>query len=159
MPWRRTRVKEMSPEEVLDNFTRGQVYGYICGKVVTHYNEIKNDLGLNNGSAGYHLYVLEKCRLVRSVKKGNRRYFYVGKLPDGFLADDSTETGKEIIEALKDAEELTNNQLAQRLGRPASTVSNNVKKLRTKGLVEAERRGMKVLLSYNSAAEYLASKE
>jgi predicted transcriptional regulator len=158
MPWHHTRIKEMSPEEVLDNFIRGQVYGYIRGKIVTHYNEIKSDLGLNNGSAGYHLYVLEKCRLVRSVKKGNRRYFYVGKLPDGFLADDSTETEKEIIEALKGSE-LTNGQLAQRFGRPASTVSNNVKKLRTKGLVEAERRGLSVMLSYNSAAEYLASKE
>jgi len=157
MPWRRSRIKEMGPEEVLENFTRGQVYGYICGKVVTHYNEIRSDLGLNNGSAAYHLNVLERSGLVHSVKKGHSRYFYVGKLPDGFLTDDSTEMEKEIIETLKGTE-LTNGQIAQKVGKAASTVSHHVKKLRTKGIIEAERRGMSVMLSYNSAAEYLERK-
>src|SRR6266702_4746015 len=51
-----TRLKK---EEVLDHFVRGQVFGVIKAEPGTNFTEIRDDLGLSNGTLAYHLRTLE----------------------------------------------------------------------------------------------------
>jgi predicted transcriptional regulator len=62
--------------DVLENFNRGKIYGYIKGKPGCSFTELKTELQFFNGNLAYHLIVLEKLELVQSVKDGRtRRYF------------------------------------------------------------------------------------
>ncbi|HEV8594104.1 MAG TPA: PKD domain-containing protein, partial [Thermoplasmata archaeon] len=68
-----TRIKD---DEVLDQFTRGQIYGYIRVHPGDTYTDIKRNLQLNNGTLTYHLDVLERQQLIRSAVRGARKMFY-----------------------------------------------------------------------------------
>lgn len=64
-----TRLKK---EYILDNFTRGRIYGYVEANPGEHFNAIKRALGLKNGSLAYHLRTLEKGGYI--VSKHDRGY-------------------------------------------------------------------------------------
>jgi len=52
-----TRIQK---EDVLDQFVRGEVYGFIKTKPGVHYNQIIRELNVKNGTLSYHLHMLEK---------------------------------------------------------------------------------------------------
>jgi DNA-binding transcriptional ArsR family regulator len=69
-----TRIQK---EDVLDQFVRGQIYGYIRTNPGVHYNQIRRGIDVKNGTLSYHLSVLEKTELVKSRREGLRyRAFY-----------------------------------------------------------------------------------
>ncbi|TLZ69938.1 MAG: hypothetical protein E6K10_09400 [Methanobacteriota archaeon] len=68
-----TRMKK---EEVLDQFTRGQIYGYIVVHPGDSYVDVKRNLQLNNGTLTHHLNVLERDGLIRSKNVGTRKLFF-----------------------------------------------------------------------------------
>lgn len=95
-----TRIKK---DRVLDNFTRGMIYGYIRAHPGAHYNEIKMKLNLNNGSVVYHLTVLEKQGLIKSEKIGQYRRFYpVGRCIEDTGAMELDDLQKEILDAINE---------------------------------------------------------
>jgi hypothetical protein len=51
---------KMRPEEVLDSFIRGKILGYVRANPGCHYNLIKQDLKLHNGTLIHHLDTLER---------------------------------------------------------------------------------------------------
>jgi len=65
-------------EEVLDQYTRAQVFNHIYAHPGQRYNHLRNGLGLSgNGMLQFHLDVLEKFDFIRRVKIGKGvRYFY-----------------------------------------------------------------------------------
>jgi predicted transcriptional regulator len=76
---------KMRPEEVLDSFIRGKILGYIRANPGCHYNLIKQDLKLHNGTLIHHLDTLERNGYVKSVRDGLLRRFFPGdqKIPQG----------------------------------------------------------------------------
>jgi predicted transcriptional regulator len=68
-----TRLKK---EYILDNFTRGRIYGYIEANPGEHFNAIKRALGLKNGSLAYHLRTLEKREFIISKRDRGYTRFY-----------------------------------------------------------------------------------
>src|SRR5438094_9113255 len=76
-----TRLKK---EEVLDHFVRGQVFGVIKTEPGTHFTEIRDDLGLSNGTLSYHLRTLEVAGFIRSERDGMyKRFFAADAQPEG----------------------------------------------------------------------------
>jgi DNA-binding MarR family transcriptional regulator len=68
-----TRLKK---EYVLDNFTRGRIYGYVEANPGEHFNAIKRALDLKNGSLAYHLRTLEREEFITSKRdRGYTRYY------------------------------------------------------------------------------------
>jgi DNA-binding MarR family transcriptional regulator len=76
---------KLQPEEVLDRFIRGKILGYIRANPGAHYNLIKQDLDLHNGTLVHHLDTLERNGFIRSARDGTLKRFFPGngKLPEG----------------------------------------------------------------------------
>jgi DNA-binding MarR family transcriptional regulator len=68
-----TRLKK---EYILDNFTRGRIYGYVEANPGEHFNAIKRALSLKNGSLAYHLRTLEKGGYIVSKRDRGYTRFY-----------------------------------------------------------------------------------
>jgi predicted transcriptional regulator len=78
---------KLQPEEVLDRFIRGKILGYIRANPGAHYNLIKQDLELHNGTLMHHLDTLERNGFIRSSRDGTLKRFFPGdqKVPEGRL--------------------------------------------------------------------------
>lgn len=132
-------------EDVLDQFVRGQIYGFIKTNPGVHYNQILRKVGVKNGTLSYHLGVLEKTELIQSRREGLKyRVFY----PTGMNFPKSerfrlTDFQIQIIDSLKRRPGLTQKELARLLGQKPQTINYNIKVLDQAGLVSVEKKGRK----------------
>jgi DNA-binding MarR family transcriptional regulator len=132
-------------EDVLDQFVRGQIYGYIKTNPGVHYNQILRKVGVKNGTLSYHLGVLEKTELIQSRREGLKyRVFY----PTGMNFPKSerfrlTDLQIHIIDAVKGQPGLTQKEIAQLLEKKPQTINYNIKVLDQAGLVNVMKVGRK----------------
>jgi DNA-binding MarR family transcriptional regulator len=132
-------------EDVLDQFVRGQIYGFIKTNPGVHYNQILRKVGVKNGTLSYHLGVLEKTELIQSRREGLKyRVFY----PTGMNFPKSerfrlTDFQIQIIDTLKHQPGITQKELARVLGQKPQTINYNIKVLDQAGLITVEKKGRK----------------
>lgn len=135
-----TRIQK---EDVLDQFVRGEIYGYIKANPGVHYNQIIRELDVKNGTLSYHLHMLEKTGMVKSRKEGFRyRAFY----PTGikFPKEERyrlTELQTNIIKLIKENEGISQKKIARALDVKHQTINYNVKILQHTGLVRLRKKG------------------
>jgi DNA-binding MarR family transcriptional regulator len=135
----------IAKEDVLDQFVRGQIYGFIKTNPGVHYNQILRKVGVKNGTLSYHLAVLEKTELIQSRREGLKyRVFY----PTGMNFPKKerfrlTDLQILILNAIKSHPGLTQKELARLLNQKPQTINYNIKVLDQAGLVLVERRGRK----------------
>ena len=131
-------------EEVLDHFTRGRIYGYITANPGDHYNSIQKALDIANGTFAYHIRVLEKEGYVRSVWEGTHKCFY----PAGMNIpprENTLRAGQRlIIERILEEPGISQREIAEDLGVSSATVSYHIRDLQEMGVVESERKGMRL---------------
>ncbi|MBN1280963.1 MAG: winged helix-turn-helix transcriptional regulator [Candidatus Thermoplasmatota archaeon] len=133
----------LSKEDVLDQFVRGQIYGFIKTNPGAHYNQIRRQIGVKNGTLSYHLNVLEKTELIQSRREGLKyRAFY----PSGMTFPKRerfrlTELQIRILDALRQHPGLTQKELAGMLGQKPQTINYNIKVLDQAGLLDVEKKG------------------
>ncbi|MFA5102547.1 MAG: winged helix-turn-helix transcriptional regulator [Candidatus Thermoplasmatota archaeon] len=133
----------ISKEDVLDQFVRGQIYGYIKTNPGVHYNQILREVGVKNGTLSYHLGVLEKTELIQSRREGLKyRVFY----PTGMSFPKSerfrlTALQIQILNALKRQPGITQKELAILLDQKPQTINYNMKVLDQANLVSVVRKG------------------
>ena len=134
-------------EDVLDQFVRGKIFGFIKGNPGVHYNQIMRELDMKNGTLSYHLYMLEKTGMIKSRKEGVRyRAFYPTdmKFPENERYR-LTELQLNILSALKDNPGVSQKFIARLLNEKHQTISYNIKVLQQAGLVTLSRKGRKTL--------------
>jgi predicted transcriptional regulator len=132
-----TRLKK---EEMLDNYTRGEIRGYIVANPGAHYSRIKRDLNLNNGTLIYHLSTLEREGFVYSHRDDYYRRFYPrGRKPRP--GPNLTTVQESIIEILLDNPGLTTEDIAQKLDKSRKVTNYHLVWLRRSGLIEAKDDG------------------
>jgi len=135
----------ISKEDVLDQFVRGQIYGFIKTNPGVHYNQILRKVGVKNGTLSYHLGVLEKTELIQSRREGLKyRVFY----PTGMSFPKSERfrlTGLQIqiINLLKKHPGISQKELARLLDHKPQTINYNMKVLDQANLVSVVRQGRK----------------
>jgi predicted transcriptional regulator len=138
---------KLRPDEVLDQYLRGQIHGYIIANPGEHYNAIKDQLGVTNGALAYHLRVLERAELIRAVRDGMYKRFYpVGiKIPKRKRLSPFQAA---IVRAVRANPELSQKQLAEALGVSNQVVNYNVKQLEEANILKVDRssRASKVAL-------------
>lgn len=122
---------------VLDNFNRGRIMGFISARPGASFTEIRDALRIVNGNLAYHLCVLEKIELISSSKQGRSRRFY----PVGieYSKDESQFIGRtesKILEYLDKNGPLSNSAIARLLGMSRQRTHYNLKLLHKRGLVD-----------------------
>jgi DNA-binding MarR family transcriptional regulator len=131
--------------DVLDQFTRGQIYGYIRVHPGDTYTDIKRNLGLNNGTLTYHLDVLAKQGYVRSVVRGARKMFFPVDVPPPEDGGGLAEIQRRLLGALVEAPGIAIADLAASLGISRQLALYHTRLLAGRGLVRLERRGLRLI--------------
>ena len=147
-----TRIQR---EDVLDQFVRGQIYGYIRSNPGVHYNQIRRGIDVKNGTLSYHLSVLEKTELIKSRREGVRyRVFY----PTGMKFPKKerfrlTEFQIQIINIIKENEGINQKEIALKLDKKPQTINYNIKILEQAELIKIVKKGRKTFCYPNTESE------
>ncbi len=144
-----TKLKE---ETVADQKTRGRIIEYIRHNPGAHFSMIKKDLEMPNGSAGYHLRVLEASGFLRARSDGFYKRFYPHgyRIPE-FVLD---ETEQRIVAFVQAEPGIAQKDLATKIGLSPSTVSHHIKRLKRKNVVNASRgEGINLTDDYRAVLE------
>ncbi|TLZ56909.1 MAG: MarR family transcriptional regulator, partial [Methanobacteriota archaeon] len=132
----------LKKEEVLDHFVRGQIYGYIVSHPGQHYNSMRADLKVTNGTLAHHLRTLEMMGFIKSYREGVFKRFYPIEVsvPQGRgvqLSDLQTH----ILEMIRGGSGPTQADIASRLEVTQQTVSYNLRTLSREGAIRLEKDG------------------
>jgi PKD repeat protein len=137
-----TKIKR---EEILDNYIRGQIHGYIVANPGDHYNSILKALKLNNGTLAWHIRKLEDEGVVKARTDGIHKRFYPSETavpePDGGAL---TEVQRMIMAKVRETPGISQKDIAGLLKVSGSTVNYHIGTLVVQGKVRQERDGMKV---------------
>jgi predicted transcriptional regulator len=134
-----TRIKK---EYVLDNFTRGEIFGYIKANPGVHFSEIKRALELKNGSLAYHIKTLEKRELIVSRRDRGYKRFYpkTMKLPERNIRE-LIPVQRNIMHIVKDSPGISQTAIAEKLDISFQLVHYHVKILRDSEYLILEKDG------------------
>jgi len=134
-------------EEVLDQFVRGQVFGYIQANPGDHYSSIRQTLKLKNGTLAYHVRTLERESFVFSRMDGIFRRFYPSGLDPARVRFKSNvrETHRRILDLIEGSPGITPKELAGKLGASHQVASYHVRVLARRGRVRLEQKGRNTL--------------
>jgi predicted transcriptional regulator len=144
-----TRIKK---DRVLDNFTRGMIYGFIVANPGAHYNLIKQELKLNNGAVIYHLDILEREGFITSDRVGiYRRFFAKGKKSSGPM-EKLTEIQHRILTEIMENPGISQKEIANKLKMTARALNYHIKAMIKKELVRLERHGRRTKCYNNTSS-------
>jgi len=139
-------------DQILDNYTRGQIHGYIIANPGEHYSSIKSALELNNGTLAYHLQRLESEQVIKSAMDGTHRRYYPAsmKVPEpeeGAL----TEVQKLIVAKVTETPGISQRDIGSLMKLSPATVNYHIERLVSKGVIRRERAGMRYRIFANEA--------
>jgi hypothetical protein len=143
-------------EEVLDQFVRGQVFGYVQANPGDHYSSIRQTLHLKNGTLAYHLRTLERESFIFSRMDGIFRRFY----PSGAdparirMRGNLKETHRKMLELVEASPGITPKELAIKLGTSHQVASYHIRLLSRRGRIRLETKGRNTLC-FPAAAQLL----
>jgi len=129
-------------KDVMDNRTRHALHGIIVENPGIHYNAIREEHGLANGQAAYHLSVLEREGFVRSVRDGKLKRFYsihtkvpddVGMSPEG--------TREAIVDLVRRRPGINQLGVMEELGLDRDRASYYLRELVKGGELKASKKG------------------
>lgn len=133
-----TKIKK---EEILDQFIRGRIYGFIEHNPGVNYTQIKRKMGIGNGTLTHHLGMLEKKSLIKAERDGIYKRFY----PKNFQIDeDSVELStiqKDIYFLTKTNPGISQKEVANELGVSKRVVSYHVRLMLEARLLHVDKRG------------------
>jgi predicted transcriptional regulator len=132
---------KLHKEEVLDQFTRGKIQGYITAYPGEHYNSIKTQLGLNNGVLAYHLRVLEREGYVTSLRDGVYKRFYPKETPLPKKRGQFSAIQEMIIEHIRSEPGISQDGLAQQMKVSNQVIYYHIRTLMAAGAVRLEKSG------------------
>jgi predicted transcriptional regulator len=134
-----TRLKK---RQVLDNFTRGRIEGYIMANPGAHMNAIRDAFELSNGVTAYHLRVLEREGFVSSMTDGMKRRFYPGdKLEAHNKKQELSVTQNLLVSIMEKNPGVTQTELAKMAGTSPQVVNYHIRKLWRMDLITMDKDG------------------
>jgi predicted transcriptional regulator len=134
----------LKKDEVLDHFVRGQIYGFIVSNPGEHYNSIRENLKVTNGTLSYHLRTLEVQGFIKSRKESVYRRFYPIEMK--FPRDKGVKLSDlqiAMLETMRRRTAPTQKDIASDLGISQQVASYNLRILTQKGFVLVRKEGRK----------------
>ncbi|UCD91795.1 MAG: winged helix-turn-helix transcriptional regulator [Methanobacteriota archaeon] len=136
---------KLKEEDILGQFTRGRIHGYIEANPGEHFGAIRKALSLSSGNAIYHLRVLEKEGLIVSRNDGVYKRFYP---KGGIMPPDNgaplSEIHQRILSCVGESAGISQKEIGNLLGLHQSTLAYQLQKLLKAGLIRRERVGGRV---------------
>jgi len=128
-------------DEVLDNYTRGRIHGYITANPGDNYNSIRDALELSNGIVAHHLHTLEREGLIQSMRDGMYRRFFPAnaKLPPEDEGHFNIQ--KRIVAIIRNNPGISQKEIAEKVGVSSPTVNYHVNVLATARMIRVEKFG------------------
>jgi predicted transcriptional regulator len=128
-------------EEVLDQYTRGKIHGYIIANPGEHYNSLKAQLKLKNGTLAYHLRVLEREGYVKSARDGPFKRFYPQEAAVPKRRSEFSSIQEIVLENVRVSPGITQNDVAVRMGVSSQVVNYHIRNLVRAGRIRLQREG------------------
>ena len=128
-------------EEVLDQYTRGKIHGYIIANPGEHYNSIKAQLKVKNGTLAYHLRVLEREGYVKSARDGPYKRFYPQEAVVPKNRSEFSSIQEVVLENVRASPGITQNDVAARMGVSSQVVNYHIRNLVRAGRIRLQREG------------------
>ncbi|MFQ6060067.1 MAG: OmpL47-type beta-barrel domain-containing protein [Thermoplasmata archaeon] len=133
---------KLKKDEILNQFSRGQIYGYIVAYPGENYSSIKKALDVGNGTLTHHLYILEREGFVTSRMDGRYKRFY----PAGLSLRKKPQTKlsmiqKVILRMIRQNPNLSQTEIAETLETSKQVVNYHIKALEKLGMIKIARRG------------------
>ncbi len=132
-------------KEVLNQFTRGEIFGFVTANPGVHLTAIKENLGLANGVLAYHLKVLVREEFLVVRREGGFKRFYPRDMKVPRKRVHFTRLQLDIVEKLSLHPGLTQAALARMLGESKQVINYNISVLIAAEVVRVEREGGKTL--------------
>ncbi len=135
-----TRLKR---DEVLNQFTRGEIYGFIKANPGVHLTSIKENLDLANGVLAYHLKVLLREEFIVARREGGYKRFYPRDMQVPRKRVHFTRLQLDIVDKLRMHPGLTQAALSRMLDESKQVINYNISVLIAADVVRVEREGSK----------------
>lgn len=128
---------------VLDHFVRGQIFGHIKTNPGTHYNQIKDVLGVANGVLAHHLRTLEREEFIKSRTDGKLKRFYPAEMnieidKNGIQL---SEPQLEIIDIIRQNPGTTQSDIARNMNKDRRAIGYHIKQLERMNVIRLEKSG------------------
>jgi DNA-binding transcriptional ArsR family regulator len=124
-----SRLKQ---DEVLDQYRRGMIHGFIIAHPGVSFSDIKKSLSIGNGTLVYHLEVLEKSGHILSRRSGNLVRYYTSNVSYvDIVANSWTELQTMIVNQIRSCGQCSRSEIRKRVGASRQTLHNNLRKLVT----------------------------
>ncbi|MFQ5885304.1 MAG: OmpL47-type beta-barrel domain-containing protein, partial [Thermoplasmata archaeon] len=133
---------KLRKEEVLNQFLRGQIFGYIMAYPGENYSSIKRAMNVGNGTLTHHLYILEREGFVASKVDGRYKRFY----PSGIVQRRRPPAGvsmiqKAILKMIAQNPNITQKEIALSLETSKQVINYHIKALEKRGMISVVRNG------------------
>ncbi len=141
LPFFAPLYSRLKRREVLDHEARGVIIDHIKDNPGEHFNSIKSKLDFRNGTLAHHLHVLERERVIKSVKYGKYRRFF----PMGMAVSRKaypTELEQEILDVVRRKPGINQKSIAKKVDKSKSTVNYHIDKLRKCKIIRTEKNGL-----------------
>ena len=131
-------------DTLADEPTRQKLLRHIYAEPGTNFTELKEGLGLHNGTLSHHIYILENHQMITSQRSGRQRLFFPfgstnkAKIRTLLITN---ETQKEIIEIVKDNPGITQSMISQRLNVSRQKINYHVNSLVDNSILNLEKQG------------------
>ena len=131
-------------DTLADEPTRQKLLRHIYAEPGTNFTELKEGLGLHNGTLSHHIYILENHQMITSQRSGRQRLFFPfgstnkAKIRTLLITN---ETQKEIIEIVKDNPGITQSMISQRLNVSRQKINYHVNSLVDNSILNLEKEG------------------
>ena len=120
----------LKKDEVLDQYKRGMIHGFIIAHPGVSFSDIKKSLSIGNGTLVYHLEVLEKSGHILSRQSGNLVRFYTSNVSYvDIVANSWTELQTMIVSQIRSCGQCSRSEIRKRVGASRQTLHNNLRKL------------------------------
>ncbi|MGQ0537211.1 MAG: winged helix-turn-helix transcriptional regulator [Methanobacteriota archaeon] len=135
----------LNPKSLMSNRVREEILETIRARPGIYATELHDATSYGWGTVTYHLAVLEKNRLVTSVREGPRRRYFVAGAVDfrhrEALALLNNATPRHLLRLLSERPGLIQREIGVELGLSPSTVNWHLSKLSAAGLVAMSPNG------------------
>ena len=152
-----------SKDKIIEQYNRGRIMGYIeTNPHGLYLSDIMKSLHLKNGTAVYHLKMLEKAHYITSKGIGTCRVFYPKK--GGHVYGENhplfergryhpSKIQQAIINTIEAHEKITQVDITRILGIGKNALSYHIKKLKKVDIIRVERSGRRSYCSLSYTEE------